>query len=138
MSTTQQDTTTRSINDAVAKARAERGDLVSAIRALADLIEQHPELPAPRVFTYAMGRTSGEELVAAGAYLRQHGIGHEVRDNAHGSGRVEICVPLGTDVTYNVDAKREDVCTPRVDGRSVTWDLPDGLRTEPADDAWAA
>lgn len=114
------------------KAQHERAELVAAVRRLADFIELHPELPLPRVLTYqSAARITGDDVLTVAARLRKLGYRYSVKES-YGD-RVGIQVPLGADVTFDIDAKREDVCTPRIDGRNVIWDLPAGLEQ---DDDW--
>lgn len=105
----------------------ERAQLVAGIRALADLVEQNPDLPAPRVLTYQGINGSGPQLLSAAAYLREHDIDFEIVEQSYGAGQVEVRVDLGGGVRYDVDAKREDVCTPRIENGKVVWNLPPEL-----------
>lgn len=109
---------------------AARRDLIGGIRDLADLLEQHPELPAVHVLAYSTHEIGADDFRAVVEMLRP--LGEEVGgDDLFGRETLAIRRQLAPDVALKYEIEASKVCEMR-EVPTLKPVLPDWVRNEPA------
>ena len=95
---------------------AKRADLVTGIRELADFIEQHPDVPVPRVWACVWSHAGGDEgFRAACDAMRPHGF--TITDR---SDEVEARCEFSGGVHLYIKARRDRVAERVTEVKKVT------------------
>lgn len=109
--------------------RDERAGLIAGIRALADYLEQHPDLPVssvvgygPWVYSSALdSRDAREQILTTLGPIAASLDRYEPRQHDR---LLTIEQKFAPDVRYEVSARLEDACTPRIRKGKVVWQPP--------------
>lgn len=120
--------TTQHATPALVDKRAQR---IADIRAFADYLDEHPDVPVNSVFatgahTFEYNRktvTREDALAELATRVRDAGDTATLRFREYGNQDLELRVHVGDVQWYEVWA-RDLVCTPRIQDGKVVWDAP--------------
>jgi hypothetical protein len=108
----------------------QRVALVAGVRALADWLEEHPDVPA-RVLSYSpLSETDRVRAIPELAQIVAAARGTLTPGTQSYNGQPCLKRDFGGGVTYHADFYREAVGTARIEDGAAVWDLPEALQPQ--------